>query len=195
MAAYDLIYNVYQNEFFLENYNPEQKRKVISFIDNFNLFLKENYSDDIITILRKNNREDVFHEFCNGNFCDINYYIKEDLADTSLLMVLLGAFRFYEMHLLKNKFYYYNRNEFWDQQVLLIIIMYKFNFNNMEQYVICTLDRIIKNMLQDNSIAVLYPEYFKNGSIEKEYGNLSMEELEIKYRNEFGDRYDDKVID
>ena len=42
---------------------------------------------------------------------------------------------------------------------------------------------------------MIYPEYFKNGKIRKEYKNLSMEELEKKYREEFGNRYDDKLID
>ena len=167
----NLINNFYQNEDVINNYNSNLKSKVINQLNKIFIFLNEN-SDCKLFKFNGNEKIDI------------------DFLDTSFKILDI-----YENIVLGNKYEYYNRDKFWSNQYLLMAIMYKYNFKNIEEYVICTLDRIIKNMFQNKSIAMIYPEYFKDGKIKKEYENLSMEELEKKYRNEFGNRYDDKLID
>ena len=105
----------------------------------------------------------------------------------------------YEKIVMNKKYVYYDRKSFWDKYKTISAQICMNCENDLEKHIIYIINEIIIKMFEDNSLSMSYPQYFinplfkqKQDSFIDKYNTLLIDDLEKEYREEYGNRYDDK---
>lgn len=202
MKKCNLVYTAYKEEYVFDDNNYEHiKNKVI-------LFLKDidDYFSDKVYIFKKfllekckgkkniNNIDDIcIHEILD--YPKTNF----EKIDMNFLAYSITLLNTYEKIVMNKKYVYYDRKSFWDKYKIISAQICMNCENDLEKHIIYIINEIIIKMFEDNSLSMSYPQYFinplfkqKQDSFIDKYNTLLIDDLEKEYREEYGNRYDDK---
>ena len=194
MKKCNLVYTAYKEEYVFDDNNYEHiKNKVILFLKD----IDDYFSDKVYIFKGKKNINNI-DDICIHEILD---YPKTNFEkiDMNFLAYSITLLNTYEKIVMNKKYVYYDRKSFWDKYKTISAQICMNCENDLEKHIIYIINEIIIKMFEDNSLSMSYPQYFinplfkqKQDSFIDKYNTLLIDDLEKEYREEYGNRYDDK---